>query len=61
MIRTDDAARDWDAHCEEQERTPHYECQCGKYFEDGCGEKLYRINGDIYCEDCLDEEFGFLA
>lgn len=26
-------------------------CECGKHIQD---ERLYRIHGDIYCPDCIE-------
>lgn len=52
---TDDPARDWDAYCEEQERKAKKLPICSQ-----CGERIYDdyvyvIDGELYCEDCIDE------
>ena len=56
MYRTDDPLADHDRWQREQERLADKlpECDyCGKTVDD----YYYNINGDIICEDCLNENF----
>lgn len=56
MPRTDDPLMDFDRHQREQERLAAQlpECDyCGKPVDD----YYYNINGEIICEDCLNENF----
>lgn len=48
----------FERHEAERERTLSRYPKC-----DSCGESItddtyYRINGNIYCKECLDDEFG---
>lgn len=54
--RTDDPYADFCSHEREQERLAAQlpECDyCGKHVDD----HYYYIDGEIYCEDCLRENF----
>ena len=54
MQYTDNPARDWDAYCEAQEREAERHPRCSK-----CGERInewvYDLDGDLFCEDCIDD------
>lgn len=56
MYRTDDPAADFDRYDREQARDEERLPRC-----DYCGcvihEHYWRIKGEIYCEECLDECF----
>ena len=57
MMWTDDPVRDWDRHCEEQERELQRYPKCCK-----CGERLtedyiYCIEDEYYCDRCLNKHF----
>lgn len=55
MYRTDDPVADFLAHDREREkRISRYPIcvQCGERIQD---EKLYRIDGKFYCEDCIED------
>lgn len=57
MFYSDNPIRDYDRYCEEQEREmeKYPECAvCGKRITD---DFLYHINGDIYCLECMEDEF----
>lgn len=56
MYRTDDPAADFDRYDREQAKAeaklPHCDI-CGNAITD----HYYNINGEIYCEECLDDNF----
>ena len=56
-MRTDDPERDYDrydAECEDRlDRLPRC-IDCGEPIQD---EYLYDLNGDIFCEECLKNNF----
>lgn len=56
MYRTDDPVADFDRYDREQAKEkaklPHCDC-CGCVIYD----HYWNINGEIYCEDCLNDEF----
>lgn len=57
MPRTDDAVRDWDRHCAEQERQLKRFPKCGyctQRIQDGY---FYEIEDKFVCEECLIEHF----
>ena len=51
---TDDPVRDWDRHCEEQERWLAKLPKC-----DSCGdaidEYMYVIDDEVLCENCMND------
>ena len=53
MYYSDNPARDYDNYCAQQDRelSRHPKCiYCGEPIQD---EKLYVIDGDFICKDCL--------
>lgn len=57
---TSDPIADWDRYCEEQERElrKYPTCShCGEHVTD----VVYEIDGERYCEDCLNELFAVEA
>lgn len=56
MYRTDNPARDWDRHCERQERRLNRFpicCECGERIQD---EEYYELDeGKCVCPACLEE------
>ena len=61
MFYSDNPAWDYDRYCEEREEQmqKHPECSCcGEYITD---DFCYVIDGDIYCEECLKDEFRRLT
>lgn len=56
MYRTDDPVADFERYDSEQAREearlPHCDC-CGNVIRD----HYWNINGEIYCEDCLNDNF----
>ena len=57
MIYTDDPLLDFDRYDREQQKRPKELpvcCYCNDPIED---DFCYEINGDYYCEDCLDMHF----
>lgn len=56
MYRTDDPAADFDRYdryqAKEEAKLPHCD-RCGCAIDD----HYYNINGDIFCKECLDDEF----
>lgn len=58
MSYTDNPARDWDRHCERQDRQAKRlpRCSyCKGHIYDDC---FYEINDDFVCEECLNEHFA---
>lgn len=57
MPWTDDPVADYNRHCDEQERQmaklPKCDC-CGYRVTD---ETYYDINGEILCEECLNDKY----
>lgn len=57
FYRCEDAALDWDLYCADQEedlkRYPKC-CMCGNPITD---DYLYEIDGEMYCEDCMEDTF----
>lgn len=54
---TDNPIRDYDRYCAEQEREMEKYpvcCCCDKSITD---DFLFYIEGDIYCEECMKDEF----
>ena len=54
MFYTDDPVRDFDRHCAEQERQLEKLpvcCDCGEHIQQ---EDAVVIDGNWYCDDCLD-------
>ena len=60
MYRTDDPVADFDRYDREQAREeaklPHCDC-CGCAISD----RYWNINGEIYCEECLNDNFLYDA
>lgn len=60
MIWTDDPVRDAETYAEEMEdRISELPvcCECGEHIQDDC---YYDIEGQIYCESCLDKHRQWL-
>lgn len=57
MYRTDDPIADYERHEADQEakldKLPKCDI-CGEHIQD---DYLYDINGDIFCEECLNKYF----
>ncbi len=61
MSYTDDPNYDYDCYCREREaeKAKYPECSCcGEYISD---DFCYVIDGLIYCEECLKDEFRVLT
>ena len=56
MYRTDDPLNDFDRHEREQERMAAQFPKCD-YCEKVIDDHYYYINGEVYCEGCLQENF----
>ena len=52
---TDDPIRDWDRHCERQERELAKRQRCSECDEPITGDYCYLINGEYICEECMME------
>ena len=56
MYRTDDPVADFDRYdrdrADKESRLPHCDC-CGNAISD----HYWNINGEIYCEECLNDKF----
>lgn len=55
IVRTDDPIADYHNYCYQMEQQEEDLPRC-----DVCGEPLdtyYEINGKIYCEECMEDEF----
>lgn len=53
MTWTDDPIRDWDRHCEQQERELAKLPVCSECDEPITSDYCYYINGEYICEDCM--------
>jgi formylmethanofuran dehydrogenase subunit E len=56
-----DSYDQWEAHDIELERKRARRpecCYCGEKIQD---EEAYLINGDFYCEECMEREFKVLV
>ena len=57
IYRCEDPVLDWDLYCadQEQELEKYPKCaQCGEPITD---EYMYEIDGEYYCEECMNDLF----
>lgn len=54
---TDDPSRDWDTHCERQDRRAKRLPRCVFCKRPIYDDHFYEINDEAVCEDCLNEHF----
>ena len=54
IYKFEDPCVDWEAYCEDRERDSLYCENCGEPIYD----RVYTIDGSIYCRECVDELFS---
>ena len=54
---TDDPIRDWDRHCEQQERELAKRQICNECGHPITDDYCYNINGEYICESCMNSYY----